>query len=149
MEKENILQDAADLERIKKFCKTEIPVYNEKCWWEYVYKYEKDIVVTARRDRQHREYVRRQEELADRISHTKELPEKEILDRADRLCFHNQHYLYYKKHGCWVKIACSKCGGVTDARWKSGISYESQFQRLIEEPSSCIRARNGTDGSTL
>lgn len=25
----------------KKFCKTEIPVYNEKCWWEYVYKYEK------------------------------------------------------------------------------------------------------------
>ena len=134
MEKENILQDAADLERIKKFCKTEIPVYNEKCWWEYVYKYEKDIVVTARRDRQHREYVRRQEELADRISHTKELPEKEILDRADRLCFHNQHYLYYKKHGCWVKIACSKCGGVTDARWKSGISYESQFQRLIEEP---------------
>lgn len=111
MEKENILQDAADLERIKKFCKTKIPVYNEKRWWEYIYKHEKEIVVTARRDREHREYVRRQEELADRISHTKELPEKEILARADRICFHNQHYLYYKKRGCWAQIACSKCGG--------------------------------------
>ncbi|NBJ04547.1 hypothetical protein D3Z62_32345, partial [Lachnospiraceae bacterium] len=28
----------------------------------------------------------------------------------------------------------SKCGGVTDARWRSGISYESQFQRWTEEP---------------
>ena len=134
MEKENILQDAADLERIKKFCKTKIPVYNEKRWWEYIYKHEKEIVVTARRDREHREYVRRQEELADRISHTKELPEKEILARADRICFHNQHYLYYKKRGCWAQIACSKCGGVTDARWKRGVSYESQFQRWTEEP---------------
>lgn len=79
-------------------------------------------------------YMRRQEALADRMAHTKELPEKEILDRADRLYFHNQHYLYYKKHGCWAHIACSKCGGVTDARWKSGISYESQFQRWTEEP---------------
>lgn len=77
---------------------------------------------------------RRQEALADRIAHTKELPEKEILDRADRLYFHDQHYLYYKKHGCWAHIACSKCGGVTDARWKNGISYESQFQRWVEEP---------------
>ncbi len=100
-EKENILQGIDDLERIKKFCKTESPVYNEKRWWEYIYRHEKEIVATARRDREHREYVRRQEALADRISHTKELPEKEILARADSLCFHNQHYLYYKKHGCW------------------------------------------------
>ena len=133
-EKENILQSIDDLERIKKFCKTESPVYNEKRWWEYIYRHEKEIVATARRDREHREYVRRKEALADRISHTKELPEKEILARADSLCFHNQHYLYYKKHGCWAQIACSKCGGVTDARWKRGISYESQFQRWTEEP---------------
>ena len=134
MEKENILQDTTDLEKIKKFCKTKNHIYNEKRWWEYIYQHEKDIVVTARRDREHREYVRRKEALADRISHTKELPEKEILARADSLCFHNQHYLYYKKHGCWAQIACSKCGGVTDARWERGISYESQFQRWTEEP---------------
>lgn len=130
--KENILQSTEDLERIKKFCKAN--VYNEEHWWEYIYKHEDDIVTTARRNREHKAYMRRQEALADRMAHTKELPEKEILDRADRLYFHNQHYLYYKKHGCWAHIACSKCGGVTDARWKSGISYESQFQRWTEEP---------------
>lgn len=130
--KENILQSTEDLERIKKFCKAN--VYNEECWWEYIYKHEDDIVTTARRNREHKAYMRRQEALADRMAHTKELPEKEILDRADRLYFHNQHYLYYKKHGCWAHIACSKCGGVTDARWKRGISYESQFQRWTEEP---------------
>ena len=130
--KENILQSTEDLERIKKFCKAN--VYNEEHWWEYIYKHEDDIVTTARWNREHKVYMRRQEALADRMAHTKELPEKEILERADRLYFHNQHYLYYKKHGCWAHIACSKCGGVTDARWKSGISYESQFQRWTEEP---------------
>ena len=129
--KENILQSTEDLERIKKFCKAN--VYNEEHWWEYIYKHEDDIVITSRRNREHKAYMRRQEALADRMAHTKELPEKEILDRADRLYFHNQHYLYYKKHGCWAHIACSKCGGVTDARWKSGISYESQFQRWTDE----------------
>ena len=121
--KENILQSTEDLERIKKFCKAN--VYNEEHWWEYIYKHEDDIVITSRRNREHKAYMRRQEALADRMAHTKELPEKEILDRADRLYFHNQHYLYYKKHGCWAHIACSKCGGVTDA---------SQFQRWTEEP---------------
>ena len=130
--KENILQSTEDLERIKKFCKAN--VYDKERWWEYIYEHEDDIVITARRNRKHKAYMRRQEALADRMAHTKELPEKEILDRADRLYFHNQHYLYYKKHGCWAHIACSKCGGVTDARWKSGISYESQFQSWTEEP---------------
>ena len=127
IEKESLLQSAEDLERLKKFCKGN--VWNENRWWEYIYNLQDDIVTTARRNREHKAYMRRQEALADRMAHTKELPEKEILDRADRLYFHNQHYLYYKKHGCWAHIACSKCGGVTDARWKSGISYESQFQR--------------------
>ena len=130
--KENILQSVADLEKIKKFCTA--TVYNEERWWEYIRKHENNIVLTERRSREHRAYMRRQEALADRMAHTKELPEKEILDRADRLYFHDQHYLYYKKHGCWAHIACSKCGGVTDERWKNGISYESQFQRWVEEP---------------
>lgn len=132
MEKENILQSTEDLERIKKFCKA--TVYNEKRWWKYIYKHEDDIVKTARRNREHKAHMRRQEALADRMAHTNELPEKKILDIADNVYFHNEHYLYYKKHGCWTHIACSKCGGVTDARWKNGISYESQFQRWTEEP---------------
>lgn len=132
VKKENILQSTEDLERIKKFCKA--TVYDEEQWWYYIYRHEDDIAVTERRNRESRKYARRQEALADRAANTRELPEKEILDRADGLYFHNKHYLYYKKHGCWAQIACSKCGGVTDARWKDGISYESQFERWTKEP---------------
>lgn len=132
MEKENILQSPEDLERIKKFCGT--TVWRGEGWWEYIDRRQSDIATEVRRKAERRKYQRRQEALKDRIAHTKELPEKKILGRADNLYFHNEHYLYYKKHGCWAKIACSKCGGVTDARWKSGISYESQFQTWTEEP---------------
>lgn len=131
-EKENVLQSTEDLERIKKFCKD--TVCNEERWWEYIYRHQEDIVITVRRSREHRQYMRRQEALKDRMAHTGELPEKKILDRANRVYFADEHYLYYKKHGSWAKIACSKCGGVTDARWRNGISYESQFQRWTEEP---------------
>ncbi len=132
-EKENILQSEEDSNRIRKLC-CKVIVYNEARWWEYIRKHEDNIAMEERRKRESRQYERRQEALADRMANTRELPKKEILDRADRLYFRSRHYLYYKKHGCWAQIACSKCGGVTDARWKSGISYESQFQRQIEEP---------------
>lgn len=132
MEKENVLQSPEDLERIKKFCGT--TVWRGEGWWEYIDRRQCDIATEVRRKAEKRKYQRRQEALKDRIAHTKELPEKKILDRADTVYFHSEHYLYYKKHGCWAKIACSKCGGVTDARWKSGISYESQFQTWTEEP---------------
>ena len=133
-EDENILQSMEDLERIKKFCKIKIPVYYETRWWEYIYRHEDDLVTVARIDREHRKFVRRQEALKDRIMHTAKLPEKRILEYADKIYFHDKHHLYYKKRGSWAKIACSKCGGVTDARWKDGISYESQFQKHIEKP---------------
>ena len=134
MEKENVLQSTEDLERIKKFCKIKIPVYYEARWWQYIYKHEDDLATAARIDREHRKFVRRQEALKDRMSHTAKLPEKRILEYADRIYFQKEHHLYYKKYGSWTKIACSKCGGVTDARWRDGISYESQFQKHTEEP---------------
>lgn len=132
-EKKNILQSAEDLERIKKFCKSS-KIWNEARWWEYIYNHQDDIVITARRKTEERKYKRRMDALNDRIVHTGELPEQMILKRADDIYFHQSHYLYYKKHGSWAKIACSKCGGVTEARWKSGLSYESQFGRWTEEP---------------
>lgn len=131
-EKINILQNEEDLGKIRNFCKKKI--YSEKHWWEYIHKYQDDITVRERRKTADRKYQRRAEALQDRINHTKELPEQRILDWANKTCFGKLHYLYYKKHGSWVQIACSKCGGVTDARWKSGISYESQFQRIVKEP---------------
>lgn len=134
MEKENVLQSTEDLEKIKKFCKIKIPVYYEARWWQYIYKHEDDLATAARIDREHRKFVCRQEALKDRMAHTAKLPEKRILEYADRIYFQKEHHLYYKKYGSWTKIACSKCGGVTDARWRDGISCESQFQKHTEEP---------------
>ena len=108
--------------------------YSWESWWEYIYKHEDDIVITARRERESREHLRRKEALQDRIANTKELPEEKILNRANAVYFHNGHYLYYKIKGSWAQIACSACGGVTDERWKEGESFESMFQRRIEKP---------------
>lgn len=70
--KENILQSTEDLERIKKFCKAN--VYNEEHWWEYIYKHEDDIVTTARRNREHKAYMRRQ----NPVRKEKEVQEKRV-----------------------------------------------------------------------
>lgn len=81
MEKESILQSTEDLERIKKFCKGN--VWNENRWWEYIYNLQDSIVTTARRKTEQRKYERRRQALADREAHTRKLPEKEILKRAE------------------------------------------------------------------
>ena len=130
--KRNTLMSENDLDRIKKVCDEKI--WNEKMWWKYIYKHEDNIICDTRMKAAHRKYERRQQALKDRIANTPQLPEKKILERADLLYFHKMHYLYYKKHGCWAKIACTNCGGVTDARWKDGITYESQFERKVKEP---------------
>ena len=88
LEKQNILQTPEDLERIKKFCKG-VEVWDDHKWWKYIYRYEQNISITARRKTEERRYERRQNALDDRISHTKELPEKEILETADSLYFHH------------------------------------------------------------
>ena len=130
--KKNILQSDEDLERIKKYCET--TAWRQSDWWEYIEKYQDNITTEASRKAEKRRYEKRQQALKDRMEHTRPLPEKEVLERADRMFFSDRHYLYYKKHGCRATVACSKCGGVTDARWKEGTSYESQFERHINEP---------------
>lgn len=100
----------------------------------HISRYEGDIASTERTKRVERKYKRRQEALEDRQANTKALPEKAILYRADHVYFHDEHYLYYKKHGSRADIACSKCGGVTTARWKDSGVYEQQFETHIAEP---------------
>ncbi len=131
LEKQNVLRSEEDMERIKKFCK---PVWNNDRWWQQIETYQGDITSAERRKRESRRYERRKKALEDRITHTRILPEKKILKRADDIYLHNKHYLYYKKRGSRAEIACSSCGGVTDARWKGGISYESQFEKYVAEP---------------
>lgn len=130
--KENILKSQMDLDRIKNFCG--VCSQDENEWWGYINKKEASIERAERQKRKKRAYERRREALKDRIAHTKELPGQKILELADHLYFHEEHHLYYKKRGSRAKIACSKCGGVTDRKWKAGISYEDQFQQHIEEP---------------
>lgn len=130
--KANILASEEDMQRIEKFCgKNE---WYKSEWWEHIYRFQDSIVHEEKRRRENRKYERRQQALKDRQEHTPELPEAEILEKADRFYFHQKHFLYYKKRGCRVQIACTKCGGVTEARWKSGMSYESQFQKWVDPP---------------
>lgn len=128
----NILMSENDLDRIKKVCN--VKVYNESKWWEYIYEHEDNIVCKARSEAEHRKYERRRQALKEREENTPELPEQSILERIDERFFRHKHILFYKKKGSFAKIACTKCGGVTDARWRAGISYESQFERWTIEP---------------
>lgn len=129
---ENVLLSTDDLNRIRKMCN--VKIWNEERWPQYIYRHEDNIIITARREAENRKYERRQQALKDRMDNTPELPEKMILDKAERIYLSHKHFLYYKKHGSWADIACSKCGGVSSGRWKNGISYESQFEKWVEEP---------------
>lgn len=139
-EKQNILMDTIDLERIKKFFK-DIKVWNDNTWWEYITKHQENIVSEQKRRTETRKYESRQKALKERMDETKELPKEMLLELADKDYFNKKHFLYYKKRGNWVDIACTKCGGVADGRWKTGDSYESNFQRRFEEPRA---GQNGT-----
>lgn len=132
MEEENVLYSQKDLQRIKELTNTS--VWRERRWWKYIEKKQRKITETEYREKAERKYERRQQALKERQEQTPELPEDRILEYADRIIFHELHYLYYKKHGVRATVACSSCGGVTDERWKPGISYESQFERIIQEP---------------
>lgn len=130
--KRNILMSENDIDRIKKVC--DVKIWQESKWWEYIYQHEDNIVIKARREAENRKYERRRQALKEREENTPELPEQSILSRMDERFFHHKHILFYKKKGSFARIACTKCGGVTDARWRAGVSYDSQFQRWTDEP---------------
>ena len=129
--KRNVLSSEADRKRIETMCGSNR--YRSE-WWELIKSHEEGILSREQSNRREKRWQRRQQALKDRMDHTRPLPEASILDKANRIYMSNSHYLYYKKHGCHVQIACSACGGVTDARFKSGISYESQFEHCVETP---------------
>lgn len=133
MEKENVLQSEKDLARIKSFLKDR-RTSREIAWWEYIDRRQEHITYQERRKQSERRDRRRQEALREREENTPKLPEGKILSYADTMIFHQEHRLYYKKHRYTADVACSKCGGVAEARWRPGQSYESQFDVMIEEP---------------
>ena len=132
MEEENVLYSREDQERIKAFTNKE--VWIEKRWWYFIDQWQFDINSKKYAERAVRQNARRQQALKERGEQTPELPEERILGYADKVIFKELHYLYYKKHGVRATVACTKCGGVSEGRWKPGISYESSFEKLIQEP---------------
>lgn len=130
---ENILYSEADLKRIQKFSEG-ITIWNEKEWWEYIDQKQRDIDREERYRRETRRRERRKQALEERQENTPELPKERILAYAEKFLFQEKHYLYYKKHGARAEIACSNCGEITEGRWKTGLSFESQFERTIQEP---------------
>jgi len=131
---ENILYSPDDLGRIRKFTGGYRNEWKDRMWWDYIERKQEEITRNEYAERSARRYERRQQALEERERLTTELPESRILEYADRVMFHELHYLYFKKHGVRATVACSKCGGVSDERWKTGVSYESQFGRMIQEP---------------
>lgn len=135
---ENILYSEADKKRVRKFLKTKREWrqtdWNDGTWWEYVECRQKEIVEEEKSARRIRKRERRIAALKERQKNTGKLPEKKILGYADTVIFHDRHTIFYRKHGVRVTLACSKCGGVTDERWKLGQSYESQLEKTVEEP---------------
>lgn len=129
----NVLYSTDDLKRMESFFPEET-VSDKGKWWEYISEAQGRIIRRRKEERIRRERERRKQSLKDRMEHTAELPEKEILNWADRSIFKQKHYLYYRKKGRHADICCSACGGVTYCAWKAGESYESRFEKQIMEP---------------
>lgn len=129
----NILHSESDLKRIRKFLKDDT-ASEEGGWWEAVDWKQRNILLEERNAKESRRRERRKRNLRERQDNTPELPEEEIIEYADVCFFRKEHRLYYKKNGARATIACSNCGEITDGRWKPGQSFESQFERKVEEP---------------
>lgn len=140
VEKNFLLLSQKDRERIETFCQG-IAVWKKENWWDYIDKKQEQIRTDRNYERWKRKQDRRQKALDERAAATPELPEQRVLEYAEGNLFHYKHYLYYKKHGCRARIACSSCRKTGDWRWKPGISYESQFENMMEEP------RHGQSGT--
>lgn len=138
---QNILYDSEDLKRLKGFL-NEKKYYENISWWTYISKAQDDILCRKRTERNTRKYEKRHKALQDRMDHTPELQEQEILYWAKKVLFYEKHFLYYKKSGRRVTICCSACGGVKEGVWKPGDTYESMFfESRLDNP---INNRLGT-----
>lgn len=133
VEKNFLLATQKDRDRIEMFCQG-IAVWKKENWWDYIEKKQEQIRTDRSYGRWKKKQERRRRALDERAAATPDLPEQRIIEYAEGSMFHHKHYLYYKKHGCRAQIICSSCGQARERRWKAGISYESQFEGMIEEP---------------
>lgn len=103
-------------------------------------KWLRNLIKDIRRQRHDKEIERRNRRLKDREENTPPLPE-DLEEWADRTLFQGEHFLYYKRHGKYVDICCSKCGRVTTVKTKREDSLESCFEHVIDPPQNNLIGR--------
>lgn len=99
-----------------------------------------NLIEDIRRHRHDKEIERRNRRLKDREENTPPLPE-DLEEWADRTLFQGEHFLYYKRHGKYVDICCSKCGKVTTVKTKRDDSLEGCFEHVIDPPQNNLIGR--------
>lgn len=129
LEKENRLYSGADLSRIRGFFRN-VDIKPDENWMEYFRRHERSVRYAETRKKNER----RVERLEERGRNTPELKQEELLGWADRMIFHNKHYLFYRKKGQKATVCCTACGRAYSGKWKVGESYEDMFKKHIEEP---------------
>ena len=100
----------------------------------------KHLIEDIRYDRRRKNTERRKQRLEDREAHTPPLPDN-LEEWADKTLFRNEHFLYYKKHGNYVDVCCSKCGKVTTIRTCRRGSLEGAFEQAIDPPQNNLTGR--------
>lgn len=103
-------------------------------------KWLRNLIKDIRRQRYDKEIERRNRRLKDREEHTPPLPNN-LEEWADKNLFQGEHFLYYKRHGKYVDICCSKCGQVTTVKTKRDDSFEGYFEHVIAPPQNNLIGR--------
>lgn len=99
-----------------------------------------DLIDAVKHERRKKKNENRRKRLEDRINNTPDLPD-DLEEWAERCLFSSQHFLYYKRNGRYVDIACSSCGHVSTVATKRRETFEGEFERVIDPP------RNGYFGT--
>lgn len=106
--------------------------WREKDYYNWTDKL-KELTDEIRSDRNDKAMEKRRERLNERIANTPELPQ-DLEDWAEKNLFPYDHFLYYKRKGRYIDIACSSCGQVTHAVTKQKESFEGQFEKYVPAP---------------
>ena len=105
----------------------------ERTWWSRIAEQERNIAGKWQEKARKRKYERRRLALEDRMAHVKDLPEENVI-RAAEPYLGKKHFIFYRRNGSWVTMACTACGALTERKWRHTDSYEDQFNQVAEKP---------------
>lgn len=113
---------------IKDFCDVKYATWMHPTWIQSL----TDLIKNIRWAREEKRNVLRKARLELRGQNTPPLPGD--LENWINNSLLTEHFLYYKRHGRYADIACSRCGRVTTARIKSNDYDPWGCEKLITPP---------------